>query len=191
MRHTSRVLEGQNEIVLTTTRLLLRTFAENDLPQYAELNADPRVVRWLGGVPLSREASDEIAEYANGLYATQGIGLLAIERREDAAFLGMCGLHHLDSFPDDIEIAWRLAYAQWGNGYATEAATAWLDHAFGELALPRVISIAEPHNVRSIAVMQRLGMSFEREADVEEDDQVFRAVVYAVTPGEWWNARRT
>ena len=72
-----------------------------------------------------------------------------MERREDGAFLGMCGLHHQESVPDEVEVAWRLAHRHWGNGYATEAATAWLDHAFGPLALPRAISITDPPNLRS------------------------------------------
>jgi hypothetical protein len=49
----------------------------------------------------------------------------------------MCGLHHQESFPDDVEVAWRLVHEHWGHGYATEAATAWLDHGFGPLGLPR------------------------------------------------------
>lgn len=121
-------------VILITPRLHLRTFRRDDLPAYAALNADPEVVRYLGGVPLTREDSDAIAEWAQGLYATEGIGLLAVERRVDGAFLGMCGLHHLESFPDDVEIAWRLAHQHWGHGYATEAASAWLDHAFDNSA---------------------------------------------------------
>jgi hypothetical protein len=109
------------------------------------------------------------------------LGLLAVERRQDGAFLGMCGLHHLHSYPNDIEVAWRLARAHWGQGYATEAATGWLDHAFGALGLPRVISITEPANLRSLAVMGRLGMVFDHQAEVEEDGVVFQAVVYAIT----------
>lgn len=173
------------QVVLTTPRLLLRTWREDDLPPYAAMNADPEVVEYLGG-PLTREGSDEIAAWANHLHETEGIGLLAVERREDGAFLGMCGLHRLSSFPDDVEVAWRLARQHWGHGYATEAATAWLDHGFEVLGLPRVISISDPPNERSIAVMRRLGMTFEQETDVEEDGERFRAVVYAIGAETWW-----
>ncbi len=107
----------------------------------------------------------------------------------DGAFLGMCGLHHQQSFPDDVEVAWRLAHEHWGQGYATEAATGWLDHGFGTLGLPRVISITDPPNLRSLAVMRRLGMVFDREAEVEDNGQVFQAVVYAIT-AEQWRGRR-
>ena len=86
------------------------------------------MVAWDG---TSREDSDGIAEWAQQCYAEEGLGLLAVERREDGAFLGMCGLHHQQSYPDDVEGGWRLARQHWGHGYATEAATAWLDHAFG------------------------------------------------------------
>jgi RimJ/RimL family protein N-acetyltransferase len=175
-------------VIATTPRLILRTFRQDDLPAYAALNEHPEVVRWLGGEPLSREHSDSIAEWAQELYAEEGIGLLAVERQEDGAFVGMCGLHHQTTYPDDVEIAWRLAYEHWGRGYATEAATGWLDLAFGRLGLERVISITDGPNERSLAVMRRLGMTFDHEAQVEDEGILFDAVVYAIT-AEQWRAR--
>ena len=105
--------------------------------------------------------------------------------RADHKFLGMCGLHHLDWYPDDIEIGWRLARPYWGHGYATEAANAWLTHAFTVLDLPRVISVTDRPNIRSIAVMQRLGMTVDHYATLEEDGQTFDAVVHAITKAQW------
>jgi RimJ/RimL family protein N-acetyltransferase len=179
------MVDWNGMVVLTTPRLLLRTFRRGDLPLYAALNADPEVVRYLGGVPLTREHSDEIAEWAQRCFAAEGLGLLAVERRTDGAFLGMCGLHHQQSYPDEVEVGWRLAREHWGRGYATEAAAAWLDHAFGALGLPRVISITDPPNVRSLAVMRRLGMTFDHEARIEDDGVFFEAVVYAITAAQW------
>jgi Acetyltransferase (GNAT) domain len=69
--------------------------------------------------PLTREDSDDIAAWAQECHAREGLGLLAVERRQDGAFLGMCGLHHQESYPDDVEVGWRLAHEHWGNGYAT------------------------------------------------------------------------
>jgi RimJ/RimL family protein N-acetyltransferase len=182
------MLEWAGTPILTTERLLLRTFRREDLPAYAALNCDPEVVRYLGG-PLSRADSDGIAE-AQERHATEGIGLLAVERRSDGEFLGMCGLHHLRSLPDDLEVAWRLAHAHWGQGYATEAATAWLDYAFGPLGQERVISITDPPNLRSLAVMHRLGMRFEREAEVADNGVVFQAVIHAITAEQWASTDR-
>ena len=133
-------------VVLTTPRLLLRTFRLDDLPLYAALNADPEVYRYLGGEPLTREWSDEIAEWAQECYETEGIGLMAVERRSDGAFLGMAGVHHQESFPDELEVAWRLAFEYWGHGYATEAGEAWLAYAFETLGAERVISTTDRPN---------------------------------------------
>jgi RimJ/RimL family protein N-acetyltransferase len=172
-------------VIATTPRLVLRTYRRDDLPHFAALNADPAVMETLGGLPLSREHSDDIAGYAQECFATEGVGLLAVARREDDVFLGMCGLHHQRAYPDDLEIAWRLAHEHWGNGYATEAATAWLDHGFDTLGLPRVISITDRPNVRSLAVMRRLGLRFDHEATVEDDGVMFQAVIYATTAHQW------
>ena len=140
------------------------------------------MVEFLGGEPLTREYSDDIAAWANEVFEAEGIGLMAVERRADGAFLGMCGLHHLEAYPDDVEVGWRLAHEYWGQGYATEAANAWLTHAFGPMDLPRVISVTDPPNVRSLAVMHRLGMVYDHEAEIEDDGERFDAVIHSVTP---------
>lgn len=180
------MVEWDGTIVLETPRLLLRTYRLDDLPTFAALNADPEVVRFLGGEPLSRAGSDEIASWAQQTYANQGVGLLAVERRDDGAFLGMCGLHHWQAMPDDVEVAWRLAHEHWGHGYATEAATAWLNYGFESLGLTRIISVAEEENVRSMAVMRRLGMVFDHEeAELEADGTTFAALVHSMTMENW------
>ena len=179
------MVEWNGTVVLTTPRLVLRTFRRDDLPHYAALNAHPEVFRYLGGEPLTRRHSDDIAEWAQQVYAEEGIGLLAVERREDGVFLGMCGLHHQQSYPDDVEVAWRFAYEHWGNGYATEAATAWLDHGFDTLGFPRIISITDTPNERSLAVMRRLGMTFDHAAQIEDEGEIFDAVIYSITAERW------
>lgn len=174
--------------VLTTERLLLRTWRADDLEPFAALNADPEVVEFLGGAVVPRAESDAIAAYADGLWEKERLGLLAVERRSDGAFLGFCGLHRLlDWYPDDVEIAWRLAREHWGHGYATEAARAWLDHGFGTLGLDRVISTTDrdPPNVRSIAVMRRLGMVWDHDVELTEDGVTFPAVVHSITADRW------
>jgi RimJ/RimL family protein N-acetyltransferase len=169
--------------VIETERLILRTFRQSDLAIYAALNADPEVMRYLGGV-IDAAESDHIAGLAQENYAMHRVGLLAIERRADGVFLGMCGLHHVTWYPD-IEIGWRLAREHWGNGYATEAASAWLEYGFQTLTLPRIISICDVPNSRSIAVMERLGMSLDHEAELDEDGEKFEAAVYAITADRW------
>ena len=172
--------------LMTTERLVCRTFRRDDLPLYAALNADPLVADYLGG-PLNREDSDAIAAWAQECCDRQGYGLLAVQRRADGVFVGMCGLHRQSSHPDEVEVGWRLAPRYWGNGYATEAATAWLDHGFGELALSHVISMTDRPNRPSLAVMHRLGMVYDREMDIVDNGLAFSAVVHVSTAEQWRN----
>jgi len=170
----------------TTDRLLLRPYREEDRPAWAAINADPEVMKYLGGEPLTREQSDAITVGVNQRYVAEGIGFLAIERRSDGAFLGACGLmRHGEWFPDDLEIGWRLAREYWGHGYATEAAASWLDHAFLDRSEPRVISITDTPNLNSIAVMKRLGMTFDNETELVEDGIPFDATIYSITANAW------
>ena len=101
----------------------------------------------------------------------------------------MCGLHHLRDRPGDTEIGWRLDPAYWGQGYATEAGWAWLDHGFGALGLDRIISVTDEPNVRSLAVMRRLGLTFLENDRIEDNGTWFDAVVYAIPREEWAAAR--
>lgn len=169
----------------TTERLLLHPFRDEDLPAWAELNADPEVTRYLGGKPLTRAETDKIAAAVNKRYLAKGSGFLAVERRSDGAFLGAGGLSQETWHPNDLDLGWRLARQYWGHGYATEAAASWLACAFTELDLPRVLSSAETANTKSVAVMQRVGMTFDHEARLEADGATFDAVVYSITQDAW------
>ena len=113
---------------------------------------------------------------------------MAVERASDGVFLGMCGLHHQESFPDDVEIAWRFAFEHWGHGYATEAARAWLAFGFDVVGLPAVISTTDHDNERSQGVMRRIGMTFDRRATMVDDGQEFDAVVYVITRDQYRTA---
>ena len=168
----------------TTERLVLRPFRDEDVAPWAALNADPEVTEFLGE-PLNREQSDQIAAAINAKYEADGYGFLAIERRSDGAFLGAGGLSREQWYPDDLEVGWRLAREYWGHGYATEAATSWLEHGFTNLNLPRIIAVTDTPNARSIAVMRRLGMTFDHEATLEEDGVEFEATVYSLTADAW------
>jgi RimJ/RimL family protein N-acetyltransferase len=172
----------------TTERLVLRPFRDTDLDPWAALNADPHVTQYLGG-PLTRAESDRDAAGINELYASQGYGFVAVERRTDGAFLGACGLSKEQWYPDDLEIGWRLAREYWGHGYATEAAASWIEHGFTTLDLPRIIAVTDTPNLRSIAVMRRLGMSFDHTAVLTDDGLEFDATVYSIT-ADGWRLRR-
>ncbi len=148
---------------LDTVRLKLRHWSAADLGPFAAMNADPAVMQYMPGT-LSRQASDAAAAAAQAHIDRQGFGLWALEVRGGPGFVGYVGLKVPSfeaAFTPCVEIGWRLARAAWGCGYATEAARACLEHAFGTLALPEVLAFTVPANVSSRAVMQRLGMSLD------------------------------
>jgi len=170
---------------LATQRLVLRRWSAADREPFAAMNADPEVMRHFPAV-LDREASDALADRADGGFDRlrangSPYGLAAVERRADGEFLGFVGLAPMRWYPDDVEIGWRLAPHAWGQGYATEAATAWVEHARDVLRLPRLISITVPANTPSLAVMRRLGMRFGWAASGEVDHVVH---VLDLHPGE-------
>jgi RimJ/RimL family protein N-acetyltransferase len=154
-----------------------------DLDAYAALNADPQVMAEIG--PLTRAQSDSSPATARSGTEARASDCAPVVRREDGVCVGMCGLHRHRWYPDDVEVGWRLARHAWGQGYATEAATRWLDHAFGPIGLDRVISITSPGNARSLAVMGRLGMVRDHEREHESGRGPVRVVVHVLTRARW------
>ena len=145
--------------MIETERLLLRPWQPGDRAPFARLNADPEVMEHFPAT-LDAAASDALVDRLEAAWAEDGISIAAVERRSDAAFLGMAGLARVRFAPLEgcTEIGWRFAREHWGQGYATEAARAWLAHGFDALGLAEVIAFTVPANRRSQAVMARLGM---------------------------------
>jgi RimJ/RimL family protein N-acetyltransferase len=155
--------------VLSTTRLTLRNWQEQDLAPFAAQNADPEVMQFMPRC-LTRAESDDFACGAQRQIAACGWGLWAVEQRADGQFIGCVGLavpSFHEHFTPCVEVAWRLRRASWGHGYATEAARECLRFAFEELALPEVVAFTVPANLRSRAVMERLGMVRKPQQDFE------------------------
>ena len=178
-----------DEVRFRTARLVVvRRWRDVDLDGYAALNADPEVMRHLG-VPMTREQSDSLARYGDSWAERAGLGLLPVVHAVRGELVGMCGLHRQRWYPDEVEVGWRFARQAWGSGYATEAATRWLDEAFGPLELDHVISITHPENLRSQAVMRRLGLQPREQADKPAADGSPLPVIVFTTTSEDWHRR--
>jgi RimJ/RimL family protein N-acetyltransferase len=147
--------------VLTTPRLLLREWRPEDREPFAALNADPRVMEHFPGV-LSRRQSDALAQRSARHFERHGFGPWAVEVPGVAPFIGFVGLDvpgFEAHFTPCVEIGWRLAAEHWAHGYATEAALASVRYAFDVVGLDELMSFTTPQNVRSQAVMKRIGMT--------------------------------
>jgi len=154
---------------LRTKRLLLRRWRDADRSPFARINSDPEVMRYRLS-PLGSRESDELIEEIEACFDKNGFGLWAVERTEDSRLLGFAGLATSDfgaPFCPAVDVGWRLARDAWGYGYATEAAIASLDYAFGELRLSEVVAHTTSHNQPSRAVMRRLGMTHDSTDDFD------------------------
>jgi RimJ/RimL family protein N-acetyltransferase len=147
---------------LETARLELRLLRPDDLEEFAAMNADSEVMRFIGtGQPHDRARSAETLERMRWHWAEHGFGRWAIERASDGAFLGVCGVGFPTFVPeaaDTPEIGWRLAREYWRNGYATEAAIAARDHFFATFPFDELISLSHADNAASHRVMRKIGM---------------------------------
>ena len=185
---------------LRTERLLLRRWQEADAEPFAELNGDPEVMRHMVST-LSRTQSDQMIATIERGFVENGFGLWAVEvTAEDepvppGSFVGFVGLSPVPfdaRFTPAVEVGWRLARPAWSRGYATEAAEAAVDFAFGEAGLDELVSFTIPDNAPSQAVMQRLGMepdgTFEHPRLVEGHPKRTHLLFRLTRPD--WEARR-
>jgi len=177
--------------VIQTERLVLRRWRPEDLDPYAEICADPNVMRWIGaGATRSRdECADAIARFEHAWEAC-GFGMFAIELKALGRVIGFAGHSVPDFLPEvlpAIEIGWRLAADQWGRGVGTEAAQAALAFGFERAGMHRVVSIHQIGNDASGRIMEKLGMRLERET--VHPSHGLRLRVFELSRAEWERRR--
>ena len=150
---------------LQTERLLLRGFRQSDSDAHAAMCADPEVMKYMTGSPLS--AADAWRQMAmfTGHWMLRGYGIWAVEERATGALIGRIGLYYPEGWPDR-ELGWALARQHWGKGFATEGCIAALGYAFDTLGWDYLISLISPENVRSATLAKRLGAHAYGETEV-------------------------
>lgn len=155
--------------MLTTPRLKLRAWRDEDLPAFAALNADPEVMEFFPNT-LTTEDSNALAGRIRTRFAEHNWGIWAIEVIDGPAFIGFVGLsvpRFEAHFMPCTEIGWRLSRASWGQGYATEGARVAMEFGFKTLGLAEIVSFTATHNIRSRKVMEKLGMTTTPADDFE------------------------
>ena len=168
---------------LPTPHLLLRQWQPSDLEPFALMSSDADVMRYYPA-PWSREQSDVFAQRVMRLIDERGWGFWAIEERASRQFIGFVGLHipsHELPFSPCVEVGWRLTKPYWGLGYATEAAQSAISFGFQQLRLAELVAFTAVANLKSRAVMERLGMQFDSEFDhpqVPVESRLRRHVLY-------------
>jgi RimJ/RimL family protein N-acetyltransferase len=146
--------------VIDTPRLILREWRDTDRPGFIELCRSAQVMAHLGG-PADAAQADKVIARARASQDARGFCFWAMERRDDSAFLGLCGLNVVElaaPISGEIEIGWRLREDMWGRGYAREAALATPRWAWLSTQVERVVAMTVPSNRRSWGLMERIGM---------------------------------
>lgn len=185
--------------LLRTDRLVLRRWQDSDLEPFAELNADPEVMRFFPS-PLTRAESDAMVERVDGNFDRLGYGLWAVDRldrleRPDqggaGAFIGFVGLapmHPGSPGAGGVEVGWRLTRSAWGHGFATEAAHASVADGIRRLGLDEIWSWTAVLNTPSQAVMHRLGMrehTRSQHPDLASEHPLAPHVTFHVDATDW------
>ena len=154
------------ERIVETERLWLRELNPGDAESFYLLNLDPEVIKYTGDDPFINieEAEKFLLNYDH--YRKYGFGRWAVMRKTDNVFLGWCGLKYIEDI-DEYDIGFRFFKKFWGQGYATESAKACLELGFKKFNLPVIIGRALKENRASIHVLQKIGLSFYKEADFE------------------------
>ncbi len=150
---------------IETPRLILRSWTEEDLLPFVQLNSDENVMKYFAK-SLSENESREMFNRIQTHFEENGYGLYAVETKKHKAFIGFTGFQKIPfetDFTPGIEIGWRLMFDKWGKGYATEAASACLRYAGERLEFKEVYSFTTIWNKMSENVMQKIGMEKVKE----------------------------
>lgn len=173
--------------MIETTRLIMRSWRDEDIAPFQQICSDPDVMATLGP-PLDMDETAALIGRVRAIEAEHGHTFWALERKEDARLIGWCGVIRGSAGPvaGKAELGWRLARDAWGAGYASEAARGAADWALAHLPDDDDLwAITWEGNGRSRAVMERLGMAYRAGLDFDhpklaEGDPLRRHVTYSI-----------
>jgi RimJ/RimL family protein N-acetyltransferase len=167
--------------VLETERLILRWLTADDAAFMFELVTDPSWIEYIGdrGVKTIDDARAYVLEKYVAGYERDGFGFYRVELKESGTPVGICGLIKREGL-DDVDIGFAFLPRYCGFGYASESAAAALAHGRDAFGLGRIIAITLPHNERSIRVLEKIGLRFERLLRLPDDED--ELALYATGP---------
>jgi RimJ/RimL family protein N-acetyltransferase len=152
-------------MILESQRLVFRRLEPGDLDGLFALYSDPEVRRYFPeGMLTYEETREELEWFLGGHPDHPELGLWATILKETNQFIGRCGLlPWVINGRSEVEVAYLLNKAVWGQGLGTEAARAILEYGFTNLKLTRLICLIDHNNRASIRVAEKIGMRFEKE----------------------------
>ena len=176
--YLGRMTAGPKASVLETPRLILRRFSLEDAAFVFGLVNDPAWLEHIGDrkVRTLEDARAYLRRGALAMYETMGFGMYVVTLKESGEAIGTCGLVKRDGL-DDVDIGFAFLPQYRGQGFASESAAAVLGHARA-LGLKRVVAIVSAGNHRSIRLLERIGLTFERMVKLPGEDEEIPLYAY-------------
>ncbi len=159
--------------------LILRPLDERDVEAIFAMRSDAEVMRFIRE-PQNRAESVNWVKLVTSRWASDKIGFCAVIEKQTNEFVGWCGLWQLKE-SGELEIGYAIAKEFWGRGFAAEAARIFLQYAFERLKPEKIVAVAEPENVASRRVMEKIGMKFIRLGEFYSRE----LVQYAISRESW------
>ena len=163
---------------IETARLRLRHFTLEDLGDLFRLYSDPEVMKYLS-LRTSEQTQASLHKHITQ-WLEYNFGMWAVIYKQSGIMIGRCGLSFLEN-TRDVELGDLFDKDYWNKGLATEASVATLNYGFREVELSKIVAIANPENIASIRVIQKVGMQFQKNAHYYNQDVVY----YAISSLEW------
>ena len=150
--------------LIKTDRLILRQFSADDREELQRITHEPDIMQYFPSrSPWPTDKVDRYFSYQSAHWQRFHYGHWAVTTREDGQFFGWCGLEFIPE-TEETEVGYLLGKKFWGNGYATEAATASVKFGLENIGLKEIIGLAHPENKPSQRVLEKSGLSFTSRA---------------------------
>lgn len=176
-------------VKLETKRLVLRELHKDDWQEVLRYQSDPRYLEFYS---WAERTAEDVRDFVAMLVALQHEHprtkfQLAIMLKQSGELIGNCGVRMNRSDATEADIGYELAPGHWGNGYATEAATAMVEYGFNELGVHRIWSWCIADNVRSVRVLENVGLRMEGRLREKEyfKGRWWDHLVFAILEDEW------
>ncbi len=162
---------------IETPRLLLRKFTLDDAEAALEMNSDPKVMAFIPWEtkPTLESIKTLIRDHTLADYEKHGFGRHAVVHKADNRFIGFTGLK-FDSQFGEVDVGFRFLSAYWGKGLAYEATVPTMEYGFGPLGLERIVAGVVPGNNRSIKLLERLGLRYEKDTKVDGEKILYYSI---------------
>lgn len=180
-----------SKYLIQTARLNLRQWCDSDRAPFAQLNADPDVMRYFPN-PYTRAESDAALDALFTAIEQRGHSFFAAERRDTNEFIGFIGIKYSPEglpFAPCVDIGWRLLPNHWGKGFATEGAIATLAYGFEHIGLEEIVSMTPINNRESERVMQKIGLVKQTHTFLHPalpaEHELAEHVLYTLSKSQW------